>query len=149
VTSELPDLTIRKVLHVHAPVERAFDVFTTGMPGWWPVATHSIASGVLSISWEVGGIAVETVAGARHEWFDVVEFDPPHVVAMRWRVTPESPVTSLRVSFEAEGDDTRVELTHTGWESFGADAARSFGGYEGGWDVVLGQYVRALGPSAV
>jgi uncharacterized protein YndB with AHSA1/START domain len=48
----------------------------------------------------------------------------------------------LRVTFEAEGDGTRVELTHDGWEGYGAAATVSSGGYREGWDVVLGELTR-------
>ena len=44
---------------------------------------------------------------------------------MRWRVNPESPPTDLRVTFAAEGDGTRVELIHTGWEAYGDGGARA------------------------
>lgn len=144
MTTESPDLTIHKTLHVDAPVERAFDVFTNGMPAWWPLATHSLGSGSVAIRWEVGGIAVEAAGDATHEWFDVVEYDPPHAVGMRWRVSPESPATDLRVTFAPEGDGTRVELTHSGWQAYGPNATESFGSYDEGWTTVLGHYVRSL-----
>src|SRR3712207_8999348 len=41
--SNAADLTIRKSLHVAAPVERAWEVFTERLNDWWPVTTHSIA----------------------------------------------------------------------------------------------------------
>ena len=92
MTTETADLTIHKTLHVAVPLEQAFDVFTTGIASWWPVATHSVAGGELTVDWRVGGMGVELVDGVRHEWFDVVEYSPPHPIGLRWRVTPESPL---------------------------------------------------------
>jgi uncharacterized protein YndB with AHSA1/START domain len=140
------DLVIRKTLHVEAPVEEAFDVFTEGIAGWWPVATHSIGSGAVAGDWRVGGLVTETVDGQVHEWADVLEFDPPHNLLLSWRVTPGHPATELRLRFAAEGDGTRVELTHAGWEAFPDGGLESYAGYTSGWDGVLAHYVeRAQG----
>lgn len=148
MTTETAELTIHKTIHVAAPLERAFDVFTNGMTTWWPVATHSVDTGELSVDWRVGGLAVELADGVRHEWFDVVEFMPPHAVGMRWRVNPEAPATDLRVTFTPEGDGTRVELFHTGWEAYGENAAERSDGYREGWDVVLGGYTGVVALTA-
>ena len=143
MTTEIADQAIHKTLHVAVSPERAFDVFTNGWADWWPVATHSIGAGEASVDWRVGGLGIELVDGVRHEWLDVVEFDPPHTIGMRWRVNPESPTTDLRVTFAADGDGTRVELTHSGWRAY-SDAGVSLGSYDGGWDTVLDHYTRAI-----
>jgi uncharacterized protein YndB with AHSA1/START domain len=142
LTTETADLTIHKTLHVAVPLEQAFDVFTTGISSWWPVATHSIGGGELTVDWRVGGVAVELVDGDRHEWFDVVAYSPPHSIDLRWRVTPEAPPTDLRVTFAPEGDGTRVELSHAGWEAYSDGGAAPSGGYSEGWDTVLGHFTR-------
>ncbi len=135
------DLVIRKEIHVNVPVERAFDVFTAGLQGWWPMETHSLGKGVISVDWRVGGLAVETAGAERFEWADVLEYDPPSGLRLRWRVNPEKPPTELAVAFFADGDGTRVVLTHAGWESFADRADEELQGYTSGWDVVLGHYV--------
>jgi hypothetical protein len=56
-------------------------------------------------------------------------------------VSAGSPATDLEVRFSPEGDGTRVELTHGGWERYGDRADESFGSYNSGWDTVLGRYV--------
>jgi uncharacterized protein YndB with AHSA1/START domain len=134
------DLVIRKEIHVKAPVERAFAVFTAGLPDWWPMETHSIRNGVTSVDWRVGGIAVETVGEERFEWADVVEYDPPSSFRLRWRVNPGKPPTEVKVVFHVDGEGTRVELTHAGWESFVELGDDDFQSYSSGWDTVLGRY---------
>ena len=142
MTIETADLTIHKTVHVSVPLERAFEVFTTDISSWWPVATHSVGGGQLTVDWRVGGVAVELVDGKRHEWFDVAEYTPPHAISLRWRVTPESPPTDLRVIFASEVDGTRVELFHTGWEAYGDGGVEPSGSYSEGWDTVLGHFTR-------
>ena len=138
------DLTIRKTLHVEVPLERAFDTFTAGWHEWWPMETHSLANGEASIEWRVGGTASELVKGEWVDWADIFEFDPPHGFAMRWHVNAEKPATELRLRFERDGDGTRVELIHAGWESYPDGGGDESAGYTSGWDDVLGHYTRYL-----
>lgn len=135
------DLVIRKEIHVNVPVERAFEVFTAGLQDWWPIETHSMLKGVVSVDWQLGGLVVETAGEQRCEWADVLEYDPPSAFRLRWRVNLEKPPTELKVAFFADGGGTRVELTHAGWESFADRADEEFQGYTSGWDIVLGRYV--------
>jgi len=138
------DLTIRKSILVEAPIEHAFDVFTQRWAEWWPTDTHSIDRGRPEIEWRPGGLAVEVAGDARHEWADVLAYDPPHRFALRWRVNPDSPPTEVRVTFAAEGAATRVELTHSGWDAFGDGAGEARAGYDTGWDDVLAFYERHI-----
>lgn len=135
------DLVIRKTIHVDAPVERAFEVFTTGMAVWWPTKTHSLAEGGVEADWRAGGVVSEKTGANRHEWADVLEYDPPESFRLRWRVNPEKPPTEVHVTFAPDGAGTRVELAHSGWESFAERADEEFRGYDSGWDTVLGSYV--------
>ena len=50
--------------------------------------------------------------------------------------------TRLEVRFAAEGDGTRVDLEHTGWEILAADAQEYAKNYDEGWGTVLGYYTR-------
>jgi uncharacterized protein YndB with AHSA1/START domain len=138
------DLTIRKTLRVDVQVERAFEAFTAGWREWWPIETHSLAGGEVSIDWRVGGTASELVEGTWVNWADILEYDPPHGVALRWRVNAEKPATELRVRFEPDGDGTRVELSHEGWESYLDGGSEEQAGYTSGWDTVLGHYTAYL-----
>jgi uncharacterized protein YndB with AHSA1/START domain len=134
------DLTIHKTVHVSVPVERAFEVFTVGWLDWWPMATHSIGNGEGSADWRVGGTVSELVDGKRHDWADILEYDPPNGLTMRWRVSADKPATELRLRFVPDGDGTRVELTHSGWESYPDGGGGESTGYSSGWETVLGHY---------
>ena len=45
--------------------------------------------------------------------------------------------------FVPEGDGTRVELEHRGWERWGDEAAETRASYDSGWDTVLAPFVGA------
>ncbi len=138
------DLTIRKTLHVDAPIERAFEVFTDRVAEWWPFDTHSIEGKTrpeLQLEWREGGVNGELVDGELQAWYDVLAYEPPSRVLLRWRVNPEKPATQVEVVFAEDGAGTRVELTHSGWETYGEEEGGGFDGYNKGWDAVLGHYV--------
>jgi uncharacterized protein YndB with AHSA1/START domain len=139
------DLTIRKTVNVAVPPERAFAVFTDQLADWWPSETHSIAAmdgrlaDRLELEWRVGAVGAEISGDERGEWWDVIAYEPPERLALRWRVNPNNPPTEVEVRFTAEGDGTRVDLEHRGWEAFADGEART--SYDGGWEAVLGRYV--------
>ena len=47
--------------------------------------------------------------------------------------------TRVEVRFIAEGNGTRVELEHSGWEQT-AKILEFRKNYDGGWDIMLGHY---------
>jgi len=58
----------------------------------------------------------------------------------------EAEAQNLDVRFSPEGDGTRVELVHTGWERRGAKAEQILRDYDSGWDYVFGErYAAAFG----
>ena len=50
--------------------------------------------------------------------------------------------TELEVQFAADGDGTRVELDHRGWEILAERAKETRNSYDSGWGEVLGHYTR-------
>jgi uncharacterized protein YndB with AHSA1/START domain len=141
------DLTIRKSVTVDAAVERAFALFTDGLDDWWPVETHSIAAGgggrpdKAVFEQRAGGRVYEQTGDERHLWANVTAWDPPHRIGLEWRVNPENPPTDVEITFTQEGDRTRVEIVHSGWERYGDQAREGFDSYNGGWVKVLDRYV--------
>jgi hypothetical protein len=53
-------------------------------------------------------------------------------------------LTEVEVRFGAEGNATRVEVEHRGWE-VGPKATAPGKSYDGGWDFVLSKYTAAPG----
>jgi uncharacterized protein YndB with AHSA1/START domain len=147
MSTQAQDLTVRKSVTVNCSQERAFDVYTAGISSWWPLESHSMGGErAVDAVFEagVGGRLFERLAdGEEHEWAKVLVWEPPHRFVMDWHVNPENPTTEVEVTFTAEGDSTRVDLEHRGWERFGDGASEAFGSYNAGWEPVLACFVEA------
>jgi uncharacterized protein YndB with AHSA1/START domain len=135
---------IEKTVLVPLPVEKTFLLFTDGIDAWWPFATHSLGGERVQtavIEPEEGGRWYERQAdGTEHDWGTVTAWEPPRRFAVDWHVSPDVAGSELEVRFESEGDATRVELEHRGWERCAPGSRAS---YDGGWDFVLGRLVAA------
>jgi uncharacterized protein YndB with AHSA1/START domain len=139
---------VRKVVTVDCAVEEAFRVFTEDAMSWWPVATHSIHETVREIVFEPGegGEVYEvSTAGEKGHWATVTGWDPPARLVLAWNIL-ERPgeETEVEVRFTPEGDGTRVELEHRGWEALAEAAAEKRADYDTGWGHVLGRYEARL-----
>jgi len=149
---------IRREILVDAAPAAAFEVFTAGLGRWWPLGEHSVhgARGRdATVSFEkmsVGGRIVERTVGldpASGEvaggevtvWGTVTRWDPPEAVAFSWHPGHSADRASqVEVTFASAGaGQTRVTLTHTGWEAF-ADPAAARAEYDEGWPHVLDRY---------
>ncbi len=138
------ELAVRKSVTVKATPERAFEVFTAGVATWWPLQTHSVGeehATHVTIEPHVGGRFYEqTDDGAEHDWGTVTAWEPPGRFACTWHPGYDpAEGQDIEVRFIAEGDGTRVELVHTGWERRGERAAEIAENYESGWDKLLGE----------
>jgi uncharacterized protein YndB with AHSA1/START domain len=136
---------VRKTVTVDCAVEEAFRIFTREAISWWPVDSHSInEEAVQQIVFEEreGGDVYElTGAGERGHWATVVTWEPPNRLVLEWNILKREPVaTELEVRFVPEGEATRVELEHRGWEKVAEDAEAKRGSYDTGWDHVLARY---------
>ena len=152
MSTEATDLTIRKTITVSRPIEDAFWLFTEGIGTWWPLATHSVGderAETAVFEGRVGGRIYERWDdGTEAPWGEVLVWEPPRRVVYSWQPNPERPApTEVEVRFLPEGDSTRVELEHRGWERMGADASEAMAGYDSGWPVVLASYVERAGSS--
>jgi uncharacterized protein YndB with AHSA1/START domain len=137
-------VVLRKSIMVKAPPEKAFRIYTEEIATWWPIETHSVAGEkVVTVVFEgqVGGRLFEREAdGTEHLWGTVMAWDPPNRLVYTWHPgRDEETAQEVEMRFIREGDGTRVELVHRGWENLGADAKQVFENYDGGWDFVLGQ----------
>ena len=141
---------VRKIVTVDCVVEEAFRVFTSDTLSWWPTATRSLYEGkVREIVFEEreGGEVYELSSdGEKGHWATVVAWEPPGRLVLAWKpVKTDALPTEVEVRFTAEGDGTRVELEHRGWEALAEDGAEKRGNYDTGWDHVLELYERRLG----
>lgn len=150
MSTQAQDLTIRKSITVDCSPEHAFDTYTARIGSWWPLHTHSIGGPgderPVEAVFEsgVGGRLFERMAnGDEHEWAKVLVWEPPHRFVIDWHVNPDNPPTEVEVKFTPDGDGTRVDVEHRGWERYGDRAQEAFGDYNSGWESVLARYVEA------
>ena len=140
---------VRKTVTVDCLVEEAFRIFTADAMSWWPIDSHSIrGSAVKEIVFEgkEGGEVYELGPdGAKGHWATVITWDPPSRLVLAWNILErEIAPTEVEVKFVAEGERTRVELEHRGWEAI-ADAEAKRDSYDGGWGYILGIYEKRVG----
>ena len=139
---------VRAAVTVAVQPERAWEVFTTGIADWWPVASHSVAAGEdevpegLVLEPGEGGEIYELFGGVKRHWARIHTWQPPHTLGYTWRVNPENPPSDIVVSFTQVEGGTHVEVVHSGWEAYGAnrDELRASYGGEGGWPRVLASF---------
>ena len=148
MSANVADLTVRKSITVNAPPERAFEVFTERIHTWWPLATHSLAGerAVTAIveGWEGGRMYERDGDGNEGYWGTITAWEPPNRIVVSWNTGHARPQpTEFEVRFLPEGEGTRVELEHRGWERRDDGVAASQG-YENGWGVVLGKFVETV-----
>jgi uncharacterized protein YndB with AHSA1/START domain len=146
--------SIRRSIAVPAPPERAFEVFTSGMTGWWPAA-HHIGSA------PIAEVIIEPFAGGR--WYTrhedgsetstgfVVAWEPPSRLVITWQISADwrydpALITTVEVLFAAEGAGTRVSLEHRDLERFGPEAERMRVTFNepGAWTATLEAYAGAF-----
>jgi uncharacterized protein YndB with AHSA1/START domain len=145
------DPIVRSVV-VKRSQEDAFRLFTEGIGEWWPLGSHSVFGDRAQIAIfetkEGGRIFERTADGEEAEWGRVLVWEPASRVLYDWSPEPGQTVpTEVEVRFIPEGDLTRVELEHRGWERLGDGGEEKRASYNAhdGWTQVIGSYVEVAG----
>jgi len=119
---------IDKSIHIDAPQEAVFALLTdkAQTARWQPMDFFEP---------RLGGKYQFT----KGEWIafgDIVEYDPPRVVAYTWdwKNAPIGVRTVVKYELKKDGNGTLVRLTHTGF----VDAERA-DGHAKGWEYYLGR----------
>jgi uncharacterized protein YndB with AHSA1/START domain len=149
MTTGTTELVVRKSMTVAAPPERAFEVFTERISSWWPFEGHSIGGESVEaavIEGREGGRFYERQKnGTEEDWATMTVWEPPYRLAFSWTIT--EPATEVEVRFTPEGDGTRVDLEHRGFERLGEPETRR-GNYERGWGKILDRYAETMEQTA-
>jgi uncharacterized protein YndB with AHSA1/START domain len=151
---------VRKAVVVEASPARAFEVFTSGIDGWWP-RTHGIGATPLVnsvIEPFVGGRwytrhedGTEVVVGHVRAWEPGSRFAVSWEISADWKPDSRAEFASeVEVSFAAEAAGrTRVEILHHQFERMGAQPGEKMrAGVEGGWTPILEMYANYVGQGA-
>ena len=111
-------------LRIAAPPGRVFDAFVNDIALWWrPNDLFRLTprgDGELRFEGGEGGRLVTTLpSGKEFEVGKIIAWEPPAKLAFTWRQATfaEGQLTHVEVLFEAVGEETRVSVTHKGWDS--------------------------------
>ena len=151
--------SVRTSIVVEAPIERAFQVFTSEFDSIKPHEHNLLQVEVAETVLEprVGGhIYDRGVDGSECRWARMLAYEPPHRLAFSWdigptwQIEPDPAKTSeVEVRFIAEAPErTRVEVEHRnldrhgeGWEGVREGVASNEG-----WPLYLRRYAKLLAP---
>ena len=111
-------------LRVRASPDHAFAAFTRDIALWWrPNGLFQFtprSPGVIAFEPGEDGRLTETLANGKvFEIGRIRAWEPPHRLVFGWRQATFAPDqdTEVEVRFEAAGDQTRVTVEHTGWDT--------------------------------
>jgi uncharacterized protein YndB with AHSA1/START domain len=82
--------------------------------------------------------SVEHEGMTYHHLCRVTEVIPQKKIAYTWRYKGEPGDSLVTLELFAEGDNTRVKLTHTGIETFPKTPAYARKNFESGWTAIIG-----------
>jgi uncharacterized protein YndB with AHSA1/START domain len=138
---------IRRQVTVRCDPATAFRVFTAEMDTWWPLHIHSRAAGMrgvvkaerIVVEEHAGGRIYEVMSdGVEADWGTILIWEPPQRLVIAWQPNggPHNP-TELELRFAADGEGTRVDLEHRGWERLGPDGDEARESYLNGWPLTF------------
>ncbi len=146
MSSKANATVIQKAMTVARPIEATFRTFMD-IGSWWP-RTHSYdraRAKDIFLEGRVGGRFYERYTdGEELEIGKVMTYDPPRRVVFTWQGPDFEAPTQVEVTFHVQGEGTRVELIHSGWERIGTKAKHGPDDFNKGWDPVLEAYVAHL-----
>jgi DNA-binding transcriptional ArsR family regulator/uncharacterized protein YndB with AHSA1/START domain len=149
--------SVRASIVVEAPIQRAFQVFTSDFGSFKPPEHNLLGVEIAETVLEphVGGYMYDRgIDGSECRWARVLAYEPPHRVLFSWDISPHWQVeadpaktSEWEVHFIAETPGrTRVELEHRnldrhgeGWEGVREGVAGSEG-----WPLYLQRYAKLL-----
>ena len=138
-------------LDLTCPAEHAFSVWTTRMDSWWP-ADHTVSGRPeqIVLQGHVGGRIFErTPEGVEHDWGRVTVWDPPARLAYTWHIGSDPDgATEVEIRFlPREGDTSRIEIAHRGWDRLGAAGDGGRDRNRQGWNALLAHFRTATTPT--
>ena len=138
-------------VRVRSSPARAFELFTREIALWWtPNALFQFtprSPGTLAFEPHAGGRFTETLAnGTVFEIGRIRVWKPGERLVFGWRqatFTPEQ-ATDVEVTFEAVGEETRVTVVHSGWDSVPREHVAKHGMENGYFQTRHGDWWREL-----
>ena len=148
--------SIRARVRVDVAPDRAFELFTEGMGGWWPreFSWSQAALEEIGIEPREGGHCYEVGPGGfRCDWGTVAVWEPPRRIVFLWQIGPgREPVPDPARASEVEVrfEEGRVSLEHRAFERHGegAEQYRDGLGSPQGWPWLLERFAATAADGA-
>jgi len=141
-----------KIVHVKAPIDHTFTVFTSGLTRWWPLDHGVGEKPIAKVMMEprLGGRWLEISSdGTETTVATITVWEPPRRVVLTWQINAQwkadiTMKSEVDVRFAADGPDaTNVELLHHKFETMGAEAGASMRkDVDRGWPGLMERFVR-------
>lgn len=130
---------VMRTTHVRCTPDHAFAVFTEQIGQWWPTEPHSMyGPDSTGPNFEDGKIVERASDGRSTIWGEVLTWEPPEKFSVTWQLGgADDKQTVVTVYFRPDGNGTRVDLEHVGWEVYGDEAEAMRTGYNNGWVEVV------------
>jgi uncharacterized protein YndB with AHSA1/START domain len=139
---------VHESILVDAPLDDAFDYFTSRMSEWWPLEIASYGghrARDIFLEPRVGGRFFERfVDGDELQVGSVVDCDRPERIVFTWRAADWDGETEVEVTFTPVTEGTRVDLTHRGFDRIGPVGPDVAAKFRGGWPGVIAAYATGL-----
>jgi len=157
MTTRAEATSIRHVIVVEAPIERAFAVFTKGFGSFKPPEHNMLSVDIAETVFELregGHVYDRGVDGSECRWARVLAYEPPNRVVISWDISPQWQIetdpektSEVDVRFIADGPyRTRVELEHRNLDRHGDGWTSLREGVDGddGWPLYLQRFADVL-----
>lgn len=149
--------SVRTMIVVEAPIERAFRVFTEDFGSFKPPEHNMLQVEIAETVFEprVGGHLYDRgVDGTECRWARVLAYEPPNRVVISWDISPHWQIetnlektSEVEVRFISEAPErTRVELEHRNLDRHGEawEAVRDGVDSADGWPLYLQRFAELL-----
>jgi uncharacterized protein YndB with AHSA1/START domain len=153
MSTQAQETSVRAEIVVHAPLERAFSVFTEGFGRFKPTEHNLLGVEIAETVFEPreGGYLFDRgVDGSECRWARVLAYEPPNRVVISWDISPQwqletdlEKTSEVEVRFVSESPErTRVELEHRHLERHGEgwEGERDGVASAGGWPLYLQRF---------
>lgn len=147
--------SVTESIYIRAAKAKVFDAFVNHINEWWPFegkysysfAPEGVQPKLIQFEARAGGRFYETFAnGEQYQIGEVRDWQPPDQFSFTWKGEEYKAPTLVEVLFAESDGQTKVTLTHSGWEAAGLpEYAESYGV---GWAEILGKLDTWLAKSA-
>jgi uncharacterized protein YndB with AHSA1/START domain len=157
MNSSAAENSVKRSIVVEAPIERAFEVFTSKFGSFKPSEHNLLAVKIAETVFEarVGGYIYDRgIDGSECRWARVLAYEPPHRLLLSWNISPRwrlesdpGKASEWEVRFTAESSQrTRVEIEHRKLERHGDgwEGVRDGVAGDQGWPLYLRRYAELL-----